>query len=133
VVTHRHFDHAGGLAPLLTALAAVPEARLTVYAPRDTLRALHALLALTIPGVEDWLGARLDWRELAMGAPVRMRSAVVTPVAVDLLLARGEAEVNHVHAVRDRPLQPGQEGVAAALEAGRSRSSTSAPRVTPAE
>ncbi len=26
VVTHRHFDHAGGPAPLLTALAAVPAA-----------------------------------------------------------------------------------------------------------
>ncbi len=100
VVTHRHFDHAGGLAPLLTALTAVPEARLTVYAPRDTLQVLHALLALTIPGVEDWLGARLDWRELAMGAPVGMGSAVVTPVAVDhgiecvgLRLALGDADV----------------------------------------
>ena len=100
VVTHRHFDHAGGVAPLLTALVAVSEARLTVYAPRETLRALHALLALTIPGVEDWLGARLNWHELTMGAPVAMGSAVVTPVAVDhgiecagLRLALGDAAV----------------------------------------
>jgi len=100
VVTHRHFDHAGGLAPLLTALVAVPESRLTVYAPPDTLRALHALLALTIPGVEEWLGARLTWRALTMGAPVAMGSVVVTPVAVDhdiecagLRLALGDADV----------------------------------------
>jgi len=100
MVTHRHFDHAGGLPPLLTALAAVPAARLTVYAPPDTLHALLALLALTMPGVEEWLGARLAWRALTMGAPVAMGSAVVTPVAVDhgiecvgLRLALGDADV----------------------------------------
>jgi len=58
-VSHRHFDHAGGLAPLLVALTALPEAALTVHAPPETLRALHGLLALTIPGVEDWIGKRL--------------------------------------------------------------------------
>ncbi|MGN6812894.1 MAG: MBL fold metallo-hydrolase, partial [Thermomicrobiales bacterium] len=31
-VTHRHFDHAGGLAPLLVALTAQPDARVSVYA-----------------------------------------------------------------------------------------------------
>ena len=58
-MSHRHFDHAGGLAPLLVALTALPEAALTVHAPPETLRALHGLLALTIPGVEDWIGKRL--------------------------------------------------------------------------
>jgi ribonuclease Z len=52
-VTHRHFDHAGGLAPLLTAMAALPEASLTVHATPETLAVLRELLALTIPGVED--------------------------------------------------------------------------------
>jgi metal-dependent hydrolase (beta-lactamase superfamily II) len=59
-VTHRHFDHAGGLAPLLLALTALPDASLTVHAPPETLSLLHDLLALTIPGVEDWLGGRSD-------------------------------------------------------------------------
>ncbi|HWE60809.1 MAG TPA: MBL fold metallo-hydrolase [Chloroflexota bacterium] len=83
VMSHRHFDHAGGLAPLLTALVAVPEARLTVYAGYDTMSALRALLTLTIPGVESWLGARLQWRALAEGVPVEVGSVMVTPFAVD--------------------------------------------------
>jgi hypothetical protein len=60
----RH-HHVGGLAPLLTALAAVPEAFLTVHAMPATLGSLHDLLALTIPGVEDWLGDHLRWREIS--------------------------------------------------------------------
>lgn len=83
VISHRHFDHAGGLAPLLVALVPVPEARLTVYAAHDTLYALRALLALAIPGVEDWLGARLRWQVLAEDAPVAMGSALVSSFAVD--------------------------------------------------
>ena len=83
VISHRHFDHAGGLAPLLTALVAVPEASLTVYSPHDTLYILRAMLALTIPGVEDWLGARLRWQALALDTPVEIGSALVTPFAVD--------------------------------------------------
>jgi len=82
-ISHRHFDHAGGLAPLLTELASVPEARITVYAAHDTLHALRAVLALTIPGVEDWLGSRLRWRALAAGTAVEAGSAVLTPFAVD--------------------------------------------------
>jgi len=56
---HRHFD----LAPLLIALAAVPDASLMVHATPVTLGFLRELLALTIPGVEDWLGKRLSWSE----------------------------------------------------------------------
>lgn len=82
-VSHRHFDHAGGLAPLLTTLASVREAELTVYAPPVTLRALHDILTLTIPGVEDWLGARLRWHELADGTAIVAGSATVTPFDVD--------------------------------------------------
>ena len=41
-VSHRHFDHAGALAPLLVALVAVPLAHLTVYAPPETLAAFAA-------------------------------------------------------------------------------------------
>jgi len=44
----RHFDHVGGLAPLLVALAPLPEASLTVHALPATLKALRELLALTI-------------------------------------------------------------------------------------
>jgi ribonuclease Z len=82
-VTHRHFDHAGGLAPLLIALTALPKASLTIHAPPETLRALHDLLALTIPGVEDWLGGRLLWSELTPDKPARVGDAEVTPFEVD--------------------------------------------------
>jgi ribonuclease Z len=82
-ISHRHFDHAGGLAPLLTAMAALPQASLTVHATSETLRALRELLALTIPGVEGWLGERLRWAELIPDKPVRANDAEVTPFEVD--------------------------------------------------
>lgn len=82
-VTHRHFDHIGGLAPLLTAFAASPEAYLTVHATPGTLAALRDLLSLTIPGVEDWLEERLSWHELAPGKPVQANDAEITPFEVD--------------------------------------------------
>lgn len=83
VVSHRHFDHAGGLAPLLLALVPLPQARVTVYAPPEAISALHTLLETILPGVEDWLGPRLDWQPLAEGVAVRMGDALVTPFAVD--------------------------------------------------
>ena len=52
-VSHRHFDHTGGLAPLLISMASLPDASLTIHALPETSRALKELLALTIPGVED--------------------------------------------------------------------------------
>ncbi len=82
-VSHLHFDHAGGLAPLLTALAPLPGASLAVYATPGTLEGLRELLALTIPGVEGWLKGRLAWCELDPGASVRVNDAEVTPFAVD--------------------------------------------------
>lgn len=82
-VTHRHFDHAGGLAPLLVALTSLPEATLTVHAPPETLRALHELLDLTIPGVETWIGSRLHWIELTPGEPTPAGDAEVTPFTVE--------------------------------------------------
>jgi len=83
LVTHRHFDHVGGLAPLLVALTALPEASLTVHATPATLGALRELLAITIPGVEDWLGERLRWSRLSPGEPVQAGDAEVTPFEVD--------------------------------------------------
>jgi ribonuclease BN (tRNA processing enzyme) len=82
-LTHRHFDHAGGLAPLLTALAAVPDASITVHATPPTLAALRGLLELTIPGVEGWLGKRLLWHTLVPGKPTTAGDAQVIPFAVD--------------------------------------------------
>lgn len=82
-VSHRHFDHAGGLAPLLVALTALPEASLTVHALPETLRALHELLELTIPGVETWIGDRLKWNELVPGEPAVAGDAGITPFQVD--------------------------------------------------
>jgi ribonuclease Z len=82
-VSHRHFDHAGGLAPLLITMASHPEASLTIYALPDTLQALRELLALTIPGVEDWLGSRLCWRELAPEEPILLGNTVLMPFLVD--------------------------------------------------
>jgi ribonuclease BN (tRNA processing enzyme) len=82
-VTHRHFDHVGGLAPLLIALAAVPDASLTVHAAPATLGSLRELLALTIPGVEGWLGKRLSWSELTPGQPVQASDAMVTPFEIN--------------------------------------------------
>ena len=82
-VSHRHFDHTGGLAPLLISMASLPDASLTIHALPETSRALKELLALTIPGVEDWLGGRLGWREFAPEEPVPVGNAEVTPFLVD--------------------------------------------------
>jgi ribonuclease BN (tRNA processing enzyme) len=82
-VSHHHFDHVGGVAPLLTALVAVPEASLTVHAAPQTLRALRDFLGLTIPGVEDWLGKRLDWHELVPGEPIAVGETQVVPFLMD--------------------------------------------------
>lgn len=94
-ITHRHFDHAGGLAPLLVALVAVPGAECTVYAMPDTTRALRGLLDLIIPGVETWLGARLRWRELGTGVPLRVDGVTVTPFAVEHGLECVGLELHH--------------------------------------
>ncbi len=83
VISHRHFDHVGGLAPLLIALVPLPDAAVTIYATDETLGALHRLLDLTIPGLEGWLGARLRWRALVPGRPVALGDAVLTPFAVE--------------------------------------------------
>jgi ribonuclease Z len=82
-VSHRHFDHVGGLPPLLTALAILPEASLVIHAAPDTLRALHSLLNLTIPGAETWLEKRLSWRELVPGRPNEAGDAEVTPFSMN--------------------------------------------------
>jgi ribonuclease Z len=82
-VSHRHFDHTGGLAPLLISMATLPEASLTIYALPGTLKALRNLLSLTIPGVEDWLGDRLNWQELALEESILVGDAEVTPFLVD--------------------------------------------------
>ena len=107
-VSHRHFDHVGGLAPLLTALAAVPEASLTVHATPGTLPALRDLLSITIPGVEGWLGERLRWRELVPGEPTFAGDAEVTAFGVDhgmecvgFRVAQGGSTL--VHAADTRP------------------------------
>lgn len=82
LITHRHFDHVGGLAPLLVALSALPGAATTIHATPPTLEASRSLLALTIPGVEAWLGPRLRWQPLALGTATVMADALVTPFAV---------------------------------------------------
>jgi ribonuclease Z len=82
-ISHRHFDHAAGLPPLLVALTALPGAEVTVHAPPETTGALHNLLATTIPGVEDWLGPRLRWQTLADGRAVGLGDLRVTPFAVE--------------------------------------------------
>ena len=82
-ISHLHFDHAGGLAPLVTAMASLPRASLAIYATSRTIKGLRELLALTIPGVEDWLGGRLTWCELAPGESVRVNGTEVTPFRVD--------------------------------------------------
>jgi ribonuclease Z len=82
-LSHRHFDHVGGFAPLLATLASLPEASLVVHAAPDTLRALRKLLDLTLPGAEGWLGARLGWRELIPGKPTEVGETEVTPFSLD--------------------------------------------------
>jgi ribonuclease Z len=82
-LSHRHFDHVGGFAPLLATLASLSEASLLVHAAPDTLRALRNLLDLTLPGVEDWLGKRLGWRELIPGKPTEVGETEVTPFPLD--------------------------------------------------
>lgn len=83
VISHRHFDHVGGLAPLLVALTAMPASQVTVYATAPTTQALHELLLVTIPGVEDWLGARLRWCELVPEQPVCIGDLTLTPFEVE--------------------------------------------------
>jgi ribonuclease Z len=82
-LSHRHFDHVGGFAPLLATLASLPEASLLVHAAPDTLRALRNLLDLTLPGAEGWLGKRLGWRELVSGKPTEVGGTEVTPFSLD--------------------------------------------------
>ncbi|MDQ3795526.1 MAG: MBL fold metallo-hydrolase, partial [Actinomycetota bacterium] len=71
------------LPPFLTAMVSLPEASVTVHALPQTLAALRELLALVIPGVEDWLGGRLRWSELTPEKPTRAAGAEVTPFEVD--------------------------------------------------
>lgn len=85
-ISHRHFDHACGLPPLLVALVALPGADVTVHALPETTEALRTLLNTTIPGVEDWLGPRLRWQTLADGQAVRLDGLTVTPFAVEHLM-----------------------------------------------
>jgi ribonuclease Z len=82
-ISHRHFDHVGGLAPLLVALTAVPESDVTIHALPETTQVLHDLLTATIPGVEGWLGPRLRWHPLTNDKPVRLGGLSVTPFAVE--------------------------------------------------
>lgn len=82
-VSHSHFDHVGGLAPLLVGMTPLPEVSLAIHATPGTLEALRELLAVTIPGVESWLGDRLTWRELAPGDAVRVNNAEITPFRTD--------------------------------------------------
>ncbi len=81
-VSHRHFDHIGGLPPLLTTLVSLPGANVTVYSLPTTVRAARRLLELTIPGVEDWLGPRLRWQGLKAGEPIAIDGIEVTPFRV---------------------------------------------------
>jgi len=72
LINHRYFDHIGGLAPLLTVLAALPEPFFKVHAASEMLRALRGFLNLTITGKENWLGNRLEWLELVPGKPTEV-------------------------------------------------------------
>src|ERR671917_965336 len=82
-LSHRHFDHVGGFAPLLATLASLPEASLLVHAAPDTLSALRNLLDLTLPGAEGWLGKRLGWSKLIPGKPTEVGETKVTPFSLD--------------------------------------------------
>ena len=82
-LSHRHFDHVGGLAPLLASLAAHPEASLIVHATPETLCVLRRLLDLTLPSAKNGLGKRLSWSEIVPGRPTEVEGAEVTPFLVD--------------------------------------------------
>ena len=81
-ISHRHFDHIGGLPPLLTSLVPLPGAAITIHSLPTTLRAARKLLDLTIPGVEDWLGPRLRWNPVTAGEPVAVDGIDVTAFRV---------------------------------------------------
>ena len=81
-VSHRHFDHIGGLPPLLTNLVSLPDADVTVHSLPATIRAARQLLELTIPGVEGWLGPRLRWNGVKAGEAITIGGIDVTPFRV---------------------------------------------------
>ena len=81
-ISHRHFDHIGGLPPLLTSLVSLPDAGVTVYSLPTTVRAARRLLEVTIPGVEDWLGPRLRWQGVKAGEAITIDGIDVTPFRV---------------------------------------------------
>ncbi len=83
LISHRHFDHVGGLAPLLVALVPAPAASVTIYALPETLQATRQLLTLTIPGLEEWLGERLRWQALTAEHPLSIGDATITPFTVE--------------------------------------------------
>ena len=63
IISHRHFDHAGGLAPLLVAMVPVAGAGVTIHATQSTLDALHELLSVTSPA------SRTGWGSASTGTP----------------------------------------------------------------
>lgn len=80
-VTHAHYDHSGGLPALLLA-ALEADSDLTVYAPGPVLPQLHRLLAITLPGIEDWLGSRLTWHAFTDGSSVSVAGGRLTAFPV---------------------------------------------------
>ena len=83
LISHRHFDHAGGLAPFLAGIVPLAGANVTVHALPGTLRSLRDLLELTIPGVEEWLGPRLSWNALKADETLDVGGVGVTPFRVE--------------------------------------------------
>lgn len=69
--------------PLRDALAALPKARVTVHAAAPIGRALRDALAIVVPGIEAWLGPRLDWHTLPLGVPVALADLTLTAFPVE--------------------------------------------------
>ncbi|MPZ22818.1 MAG: MBL fold metallo-hydrolase [Dehalococcoidia bacterium] len=83
-LSHSHFDHAGGLPPLMLALMECGSPSLTVHGARETLDAVRCSMYDELPGVEQWMGERLAWDIMDSGEVFHVAGKTrVEAVAVD--------------------------------------------------
>jgi ribonuclease Z len=66
-LSHAHFDHAGGLPALFLSMMDTPAPSLTVHGAAATLDSVRCSIYDQLPGVEKWMGQRLNWNVMSGG------------------------------------------------------------------